>query len=105
MYIQVVTFHLKDVSEQAYQALCEDVAPAIANAPGLISKVFLANNETNTYGGVYSWRDRAAMEAWKQSDIFRGLETNPKLVGVESREFGILERATEITRGLTAVTA
>ena len=105
MYIQVVTFHLKDLPEDAYREACEQVAPAIADVPGLISKVFLASPETNTYGGVYSWRDRPSMESYLQSDIFRGLAANPNLVGVESHAFGVFERPTEITRGLATVAA
>ena len=41
--------------------------------PGLISKVWLANPATNTYGGVYTWRDRASMEAFARSELFQGI--------------------------------
>lgn len=105
MYIQVVTFQLKDLPEDAYRQVCEQIAPAIAQVPGLISKVFLANPTTNTYGGVYTWQDRAAMEAFQGSDIFKGLATNPNLVGVRSQDFGVFEEASRISRGLAAVAA
>ncbi len=105
MYIQVVTFHLKDLPEDAFRQACEQVAPAIAEAPGLVSKVFLANATTNTYGGVYTWRDRSAMEAFQGSEIFQGLAANPNLVDVRSQEFGVFEDATRIARGLAAAAA
>ena len=105
MHIQVVTFHLNDLPEAAYREACEQIAPAIADVPGLISKVFLANADTNTYGGVYSWRDRTAMESFLESEIFKGLAANPNLAGVKSRDFGVFEATTEITRGVSPVAA
>jgi heme-degrading monooxygenase HmoA len=105
MYIQVVTFHLKDLPEDAYRQACEQLAPAIAEVPGLISKAFLANPATNTYGGVYTWRDRDAMQSFQASEIFQGVLTNPNLVDVRSQEFGVFEDASRITRGVAAVAA
>lgn len=55
MHIQIVNFNLKGVSEADYRALCDQLAPAFAVMPGLISKVWLADAATNTYGGVYTW--------------------------------------------------
>lgn len=105
MHMQVVTFSLKDLPEDAYRAACEQLAPAIRDVPGLISKVFLANPATNTYGGVYTWRDRSAMDAFRESEIFRGLAQNPNLADVRSQDFGVFEEATRISRGLVEVAA
>jgi len=105
MYIQIVTLHLRDLSEDAFRQACQQLAPVIAEVPGLISKVFLANATTNTYGGVYAWRDRSAMESFKASEIFQGLAANPNLVDVGSEEFGVFEEPTRITRGFAAVAA
>lgn len=52
MHIQVVTFQLEGLSGEDYLAACNQLAPAIAQVPGLIRKTFIANPETNTYGGV-----------------------------------------------------
>jgi len=49
MYIQVVTFHLEDLPEDAYRQACEQLAPAIAAVPGLISKVFLGRAKTQCH--------------------------------------------------------
>ena len=66
MHIQVVNFHLSDLSDADFRARCDEIAPAFAEVPGLISKVWLANASTNTYGGVYTWEDREAMEHVQQ---------------------------------------
>ena len=66
MHIQVVNFHLSDLSDADFRARCDEIAPAFAEVPGLISKVWLANASTNTYGGVYTWEDREAMEQYSR---------------------------------------
>lgn len=97
MHIQIVTFRLKGTSAQDYAAGCDEVAPTFAAIPGLISKVWLADERSNTYGGVYSWRDRAAMEAYLKTDLFRAIVSDPTLEDVTSRDFPILEGPTAVT--------
>ena len=36
MHVQVITCHLKDLSQAEYEKLCEPLAPIIAAQPGLI---------------------------------------------------------------------
>lgn len=105
MYVQVVTFHLEGITEADYLEACNQLAPAIAAAPGLISKTFIADRATNTYGGVYFWSDRESLEAFKRSDIWRAVETNPALVGTTVQEFEVLDEPSRVTRGLMTVAA
>jgi heme-degrading monooxygenase HmoA len=105
MHVQIVDFHLKDLSEEDYRRQCEAIASAFANLPGLVSKTWLADSETNTYGGVYVWRDRQAMEAYAETDLYKGMLANPHLDGVTARDFAVLENPTRVTRGLAEVTA
>ncbi len=74
----------------------------MADLPSLISKTWLANEETNTYGGVYVWRSREAMEAYKGSDIYKGIATNPHFADVSTKDFAVLEGPTRVTRGPAA---
>jgi hypothetical protein len=64
--------------------------------------VRLADPETNTYGGVYLWKDREALEAYKQSELLQMVATHPNLEDVTSKECGVLEGPTDVTRGLVA---
>ena len=100
MHIQIVNFQLKDIEATEYQKLCDGLAPTFAALDGLISKVWLADEETNTYGGVYTWRDRQAMEGYTQSELFQTVATHPNLSNVTSRDFAVLESPTRVTRGL-----
>ena len=81
MHIQVVNFHLQDLSEADYRALCDEVAPAFAEVAGLISKVWLANPSTNTYGGVYTWASREAMDEFQHQRALQGSCSQPELRG------------------------
>lgn len=56
----------------------------------------LANPSTNTYG--YAWESREAMDAYVSGPIFGALLANPGMAHVTTRDFGVLERPTEITR-------
>ena len=99
MHIQVVTFKLNGIDEAAYQAHAEQNAPAFAALPGLRAKIWLASEETNTYGGIYVFDDVAAMRAYQGGEIFRGLQENPHLVDVSVRDFSVLAGPTKVTRG------
>ena len=100
MYIQFINFSLKDMSHQEFETLCDQLAPAYAGIPGLLSKVWLSNRETNTYGGVYTFEDKAAWEAYRQSDFFSNVANHPNFTNIIARDFAILVGPTEVTRGL-----
>ena len=97
-HIQVVTFQLAGVEPDAYRAHAEASAPAFTEIPGLREKAWLPDPPTNTYGGVYAWASREAMEAYVSGPIFAALLANPGIADVTTRHFGVLERPTEITR-------
>lgn len=103
MHIQIVTFQLRDMTEAEYRASCDEVAPAFAAVPGLLSKVWLADPATRSYGGVYTWRDRRSMEEFASTALFEAVRTDPHLVGLTSQDFAMLEEPTRVTRGVDAV--
>ena len=99
MHIQMINFQLSGVTEAEYVALCDELAPAFAAVPGLVRKVWIANSETGTYGGVYVWRDRQAMEDFIKTELFESVEKHPALTNITSKDFGVLEGPTKVTRG------
>ena len=102
MHIQLVSFNLKDMTEAGYCKLCDDMSSTFAKVPGLMSKVWLADPANNTYGGVYTWRDRGAMETYFKSDLCKGVMSSPNLINITSRDFSVMEGPTRATRGLVA---
>jgi hypothetical protein len=104
MHVLIVNFKLKDVSEEGYRQLCDEVAPAFAAVPGLLAKVWLADSSTGTYGGVYLWRDRKALEEYSKSDLYNTVATHPNLTDITATDFAVLEAPTAVTRGLVGAT-
>ena len=79
MHVQIVNFRLEAMTDREYREVCDSLAPAFAALPGLVSKTWLADEASNTYGGVYTWRDRQAMEAFADTDLFKGFVADPAL--------------------------
>jgi len=72
----------------------------LANVQGLMSKVWLADEEKNTFGGFYLWENRAAMEAFMHSDLVKAVVSRPFVKNVSSVDFEVNENASRVTRGL-----
>ena len=98
MHIQIVTFHLRDLDDSEYREICDHLAPTFAAVSGLVSKTWLADEATNTYGGVYTWLDRAAMGAFAATDLFKGFVSDPRFADITSLDFGVLDGPTAVTR-------
>jgi hypothetical protein len=99
MPMQIITFKLDGIDDGAYQAHAEQHAPMFATLPGLRAKIWLANQLTNTYGGIYTWDDVAAMRAYRGGEIFQGLQANPHITDVAVSDFSVLAGPTKLTRG------
>ena len=81
MHVQIITFRRPDMTEEGYRRACAGFAPAYAGLPGLLGEVRLADPAANTYGGVYLFRDRAAMNAYVASDLLAPVVAFPPLAG------------------------
>ncbi|MED5454605.1 MAG: YdhR family protein, partial [Verrucomicrobiota bacterium] len=68
MHIQIINFNLNGLSHQEYSNACNEISQTFAELPGLISKHWLSNEETNTYGGVYFWESKEAMQNYLNSE-------------------------------------
>ena len=99
MNVLIVTFRLEATAAAEYSRTCEALAPRFAAVPGLISKVWLADPATKTYGGVYRFRDRQALDAYLASELFASLAGLPGLGEVMAQAYGVLEGPTRVTRG------
>ena len=79
--------------EEAYQ----DLAQAFADILGLITKTWLANEETNIYGGVYHFENKQAMLEYKETEVFAAIGENPAFINPIITDFGILEGPSKVT--------
>jgi len=99
MLVQIVNFNLTEMTDEEFLQMADEVAPAFAAVPGLLSKVWLRDVASNTYGGVYSWRDEASQSAYAASDLCQAVITNPHFANLTSRTFGVIDAPTSVTRG------
>jgi len=101
MHAQLITYHLTDISQAEYlKQMVEPDAPVLATVPGLVSKVWLADEENNTFGGFYLWENTTAMEDFMHSDIVKAVVSRPFVRDVSSVDFDVNQKASLITRGL-----
>lgn len=105
MLVQVVTFNLEGMSDAEFRTACErDWLGPVAALPGMVSKTWLANADTNTYGGVYVWQDQAAADNYPSTDFFKAFSSDPRVKNISSQVFGILKES-RVTNGLGAAAA
>jgi hypothetical protein len=101
MQAQIITYQLNDISQTEYlKQMVEPDAPVLANVKGLISKVWLANEEKNSFGGFYLWESKTAMEEFMNSDLVKAVVSRPFVKNVSSVDYEVNEKASLITRGL-----
>ena len=103
LVIQVVNFNLSGISEQEFKQACDQLAEPIAGVPGLLTKFWLSDRASNTFGGVYLWENRAALESFRTSELFKSIAGHPNLVNISSEVFNVLEGPTRVTRGFDVV--
>jgi hypothetical protein len=101
MQAQLITYQLKDISQAEYlKQMVEPDAPILADVKGLISKVWLADEEKNTFGGFYLWENKTAMEDFMHSDLVKAVVSRPFVTNVSSVDFEVNQKPSLITRGL-----
>ena len=100
MELLIINFNLNGITESDYAAVCDQIAPAFAVVPGLVTKVWLADSTAGVYGGVYTFDSSAALETFLASDLFAQVGAMKELSGISVRRFGVLNAPTSVTRGL-----
>ena len=104
MHALFVNFNVPGASMEDVVEMLEPLAPAFAEVPGLLAKIWLANGQDNRYGALYLWRDEAAAETFLASDLWKGVEAHPSLANFDIRPFAVVEDFTKMTQpGLVIV--
>ena len=101
MHAQIITYQLHEISQAEYlrQMVAPD-APVLANVNGLVSKVWLADEDKNTFGGFYLWESKEAMDTFMHSDLVKAVVSRPFVKNISSVDYTVNETASRITRGL-----
>ncbi len=104
MYLRVVTFELVGPSHEAYEEQATAIADAFAAWPGLLAKVWLADEQARRYGGVYLFASAEDAARSRSTAEFRSIEALPMFTDVRIEEFDVLDRPTSVTGGPFAAT-
>jgi hypothetical protein len=90
-----VSFRATELTTDAYAELAANLAPSVADLAGLVSKIWTGPDEDGRLTGVYLWRDRASLDAFRGGPL--DVATNPAFTDVRSRELDVLEVPTRLT--------
>ena len=99
MNVLIITYRLPALGENEHHAQSAAVAPLFLKVPGLLGKVWLADRDPATYGGVYVFANRAALDGFLASEIVAALRAIPGIEDVAVRVFDAVEAPTRITQG------
>ena len=74
------------------------VADPIAHVPGLQWKLWLANTDTRSAGGVYLFESELALRRFVDGPIAAEINNRPEFQKVSMRVFDVLDRPSRKTR-------
>jgi len=93
----VVTFKTQ-ASQEQFTAATAAHAPVFAELDGLLTKIWINDPDSSTYGGIYLFRDRTALDAYLESDVFASILAEPSFEGTSWRRYQILDELTARTQ-------
>lgn len=98
MHAVVITFDLVDMSPEEYAGVAAELAPSFEALPGLLTKVWLQDEESARRGGFYLFADAASADGFLGSALARGVAENPHFAGLQARRFAVDETTTARTQ-------
>jgi len=101
MHISIFDYQIQGIDDAGWAKACDELAPAFAAVPGLVSKVWL-HGEGSARGGVYLWQDKAAYLAFLASDLGKAVGSHPNIAGLTARDYAVDEAPTRVTHGIPA---
>jgi len=87
------------VSGAEYDEAASAVANEIAGVAGLRWKVWLMNETESEAGGIYLFEDEAMVQAYLAGPIVAQLTSHPALRDFSVKQFDVMDKLTEVTRG------
>jgi hypothetical protein len=76
--VPILQFNFKlNVSPVEYRQICESVAQAIADVPGLVWKVWLLNEREGEAGGIYLFQDEQSLVGYLSGPIVAQIKSPP----------------------------
>lgn len=99
-----VNFKLK-ASTPEYQSICQSIAQAFADVPGLTWKIWILNDSEKEAGGIYLFEDERALGAFLSGPLAAQVKSHPALSNFNAKTFDVMEDVTIKTHGPVGVAA
>ena len=99
MYIHIINFNITGIDRNQYEAAAMKLTSVFAAVPGLKRKHWLANEENNTYGGVYVFDSKESHDAFVESKLYAGVKGNPSFINFSGKSFENIGSLAKHTRG------
>ena len=99
MHIHIINFNITGINRNEYEAAAMELTSAFAEFPGLKRKHWLANEENNTYGGVYIFDSKESHDAFVKSKLYAGVKGNPSFTNFSGKSFENITKLAKHTRG------
>ena len=93
-----INFKLQ-ASTAEYQGLCQSIAQAFADLPGLNWKIWILNEAEKEAGGIYLFEDEQALGQFLSGPLAAQAKSNPMLSDFDAKVFDVMEQTTSKTRG------
>jgi quinol monooxygenase YgiN len=94
----LVTNFNYSVSREELENMTSELAPAFANVPGCLWKIWLFDDEKKEAGAVYLFEDEKALQDFKSSPLVAAVLSHPALSNFDLKERDILKKVSAITR-------
>ena len=98
MHAIFVTYNVAIVDAAAHSKFCEQLSPAFAVAPGLISETWLGNQATGRYGVFFVFETKGHFDSFVASELFAALWFTSELRDTVAYEFTVNRGPTAAAR-------
>lgn len=88
-----------DVSTEEYHRVCQSVAQAIADLPGLRWKIWILNEREKEAGGIYLFASEQALHDYLSGPIVAQVKSHPGFRELSAKQFDVMDDVTAVTRG------
>lgn len=81
------------------------IANLLANVPGLVWKIWLANEAAREGGGIYLFENEAALRDFIEGPIIKKLKNHPAVETLSVKQFDVAADLSAVTRAPVGVSA
>ena len=88
-----------NVTAPEYAELAASLAPAFAEVPGLLWKVWIMNQDEREAGGIYYFESGDSLQQFVSSQLAADVRNHPAVMEFSAKTFDVMDDVTAVTRG------